>query len=542
MPAFYYFRLREEPRGSALKSFVTEPSHSVREQGADMTAKGALVSSMTLLSRISGFARDVLLSHFLGASGTADAFFVAFRIPNFFRRLFAEGAFSQAFVPVLARCKAQGMAELKQFIAFAGGNFGLALLAVVLVGMAFCEALVALFAPGFWDDAEQFQLTADLLRITFPYLGFIALTAFAGAILNMHDRYAPPAFTPVLLNAALIGAMILAALAGADMAFALAWGVFAAGALQLLFQAPFLARLHLLTWPRVGIRHEPVRQVGRLLAPAALAASASQVNALINTMLASTLTVGSISWLYYADRLLELPIGLVAVALGTVLLPNLSRLAGQGDGPSFARTLGWGLRMGLLLGLPAAVALHLLAEPLIATIFHHGRMRAADVAMSALALQAFAIGLLPLVLVKVLAPAFFAHEDTRTPLRFAAWSVAANIGLSLSMFRWFGHVGLALAMAIAAWLHGFLLWRGARDRGYFSTTRELAQAGLRALAGALCMGLTLIAIAPGEGFWLSASTLARALWLGLMVAAGGGVYVAALLTFGLRPAHLRHRA
>ena len=523
---------------------MAEPPHSAsaREQGADMTAKGALVSSMTLLSRISGFARDVLLSHFLGASGVADAFFVAFRIPNFFRRLFAEGAFSQAFVPVLARYKARGMAELKQFIALAGGNFSLALLAVVLAGSSFSEALIWLFAPGFWNDAEQFRLAADLLRITFPYLGFIALTAFAGAILNIHDRYAAPAFTPVLLNAALIGAMILAALAGADMAFALAWGLFAAGVLQLLFQTPFLARLHLLPRPRIGIRHEGVRQVGRLLAPATLAASASQLNALINTVLASTLTVGSISWLYYADRLLELPIGLVAVALGTVLLPNLSRLAEQGDGPAFARTLGWGLRMGLLLGLPAAVALHLLAQPLIATIFHHGQMRAADVAMSALALQAFAIGLPPLVLVKVLAPAFFAHEDTRTPLRFAALSVAANIGLSLSMFRWFGHVGLALAISISAWLHCWLLWRGARSRGYFAFCRALARAGLRAGAATLCMGLALAASAPGEGFWLSASTLQRALWLTGMVAGGGGVYVAALLAFGARPADLRHRA
>ncbi len=518
------------------------PAGTAGAEPTDVTAKGAVVSSMTLLSRLSGFARDVLLSHFLGAGGVADAFFVAFRIPNFFRRLFAEGAFNQAFVPVLARYKARGHDELKRFVALVGGNLALVLFFFVAAGVLFSEALITVFAPGFRGDAERFALAADLVRITFPYLGFIALTAFAGGILNVHDRYAIPALTPVLLNASLIAAILFAAIAGADPAFALAWGVLAAGAVQLCFQGPFMARLHLLARPRVGTRHDGVRQVGRLLVPAVLAASVGQVNSLIDTVLASTLATGSISWLYYADRLLELPIGLVAVALGTVLLPSLSRLAGVEDGSGFRRTLGWGMRMGLLLGLPAAVALYLLAVPLIATIFHHGEMTATDVAMTALALQAFAIGVLPLVLVKVLAPAFFAAQDTKTPFRFAAVAVAVNVVLNLSMFSWFGHVGLALATSVAAWVHFWLLWRGAALRGHAVADGQLRRTGARVLGAVVCMGLTLAAIVPSDSFWISLGIGDRILWLSGAVGAGGIVYAAALGVSGIGLGEIRHRA
>ena len=377
----------------------------------DMAAKGVVVASMTFLSRVSGFVRDVMLSYFLGATGLADAFFVAFRIPNFFRRLFAEGAFNQAFVPVLARYKKQSADELKLFVAVMAGNLGLVVALVVLVGVLFSEVLVALFAPGFWGVSEQFELATDMVRITFPYLGFIALTAFAGAVLNTHQRFAVPAFTPVLLNLTLIAAMVIAAATTQNMVFALAWGVFAAGVVQLLFQAPSMARLELLVVPRLSRSHEGAQQVGRLLVPAVLAASVGQINSLIDTMLASMLITGSISWLYYADRLLELPIGLVAVALGTVLLPNLSRIADSGDARAFAATIDWGMRTGLVLAIPASVALFLLADPLIATIFYHGVLTVLDVSMAALALKAFAVGAVAMVLVKVLAPAFFAHQE-----------------------------------------------------------------------------------------------------------------------------------
>lgn len=512
------------------------------DKSDSVAAQGVLVSSMTLLSRLSGFARDLMLSHFLGASGAADAFLVAFRIPNFFRRLFAEGAFNQAFVPILARYKALGPAQLKGFISVVGGNLALVLCLFVTVGVLFSGALATAFAPGFWQHPAKLDLTAELLRVTFPYLGFISLTAFAGAILNTHGRYAAPAFTPVLLNACLMLAMAFAAFTGGHMAFALAWGVLAAGAAQLLFQAPFMGRLGLLTRPRLSVRHEGAREVGRLLLPAVLASSAAQLNALIDVILASTLITGSIAWLYYADRLLELPIGLVAVALGTVLLPNLSKLAQRGDAAGLAKTLDWGLRLGLLLGLPAAVALAVLALPLVATIFLHGEMTALDASMASLALRAFACGALPLVLVKVLAPAFFAHKDTRTPLRFALMAIAANLVLNLSMFWWFGHVGLALATALAGWLHFWLLWRGVDGAGYYRATPLLVRTAWRALAAAALMGGLLAAFSPEAASWLAASALERIAWLAGLVLMGGLTYLAALWIGGLRPAELQHRA
>ena len=506
-----------------------------------VTAQGAVVGGMTLLSRISGFARDLLLSHFLGATGAADAFLIAFRIPNFFRRLFAEGAFSQAFVPVLARYRARGVDELKSFIAVVGGNLGLGLVLFVILGVLFAEGLTLVFAPGFWRDSVRLDLTSDLVRVTFPYLGFISLTAFAASILNAHGRFAAPAFTPVLLNLCLMLAMIYAALTGAQMAFALAWGVLAAGALQLAFLTPNVVRLGVAAAPRLSARHEGAREVGRLLGPALLASSAGQVNALIDTMLASMLLTGSIAWLYYADRLLELPIGLVAVALGTVLLPSLSRLAGREDRAAFSRTLDWGLRMGILLGLPASVALALLAEPLIATIFLHGEMTAIDAAMASLALRAFACGALPLVLVKILAPAFFANKDTRTPLRFALIAIGVNVTLNLSLFWWFGHVGLAFATAVSGWVHFWLLWRGVQAAGYYQSTPALARTGALALAASLLMGTLLSALSPSAEFWFAASTLNRVPWLLGLVAAGGLTYAAALWVGGLRVAQLLHR-
>ena len=517
------------------------------DNSASVAAQGAVVSSMTLLSRLSGFARDLLFSHFLGATGAADAFLVAFRIPNFFRRLFAEGAFNQAFVPVLARYKKLGPQQLRAFIAVVGGDLALVLALFVAVGVVFSGALATVFAPGFWQQPAKLHLTAELVRVTFPYLGFISLTAFAGAVLNTHDRYAVPAFTPVLLNASLMLAMVFASATGGDMVFALAWGVFAAGVLQLLFQAPSLRRLGLLAWPRISRRHEGAREVGRLLVPAAFASSAGQLNALIDTVLASTLMTGSIAWLYYADRLLELPIGLVAVALGTVLLPNLSKLAGEregkagGSGAAFRAAMDWGLRMGVLLALPASVALAVLALPLVATIFHHGEMTEVDASMTSLALRAFACGALPLVLVKVLAPAFFAHKDTRTPLRFALIAIAVNVALNLSMFWWFGHVGLALATAIAGWVHFWLLWRGVAAAGYYRATARLARTAWRAVLAAALMGALLAALAPSAEHWLALPSLQRIPWLVGLVLAGGMVYLAALWLMGWRPAEIDHR-
>ena len=512
----------------------------------NVSAQGSVVAGMTLLSRISGFARDMVLSHFFGAGAVADAFFVAFRIPNFFRRLFAEGAFNQAFVPVLARYKHLEPAVFRAFVAAVAGNLAVAVWLVVLLGVVFAPAVVTVFAPGFWRAEEQFEMATAMLRITFPYLGFISLTAFAAAMLNSHHRYAIPSFTPVLLNVCLIAAMLFATGLFEQPVMALAWGVFVAGLVQLAFQLPALGRLGLLVIPRPSLANPGVRRVGRLLLPAMFAASVSQINVLIDTILASTLMTGSISWLYYADRLLELPVGLVAVALGTVLLPNLSRLASTRDDAGFAATLEWGLRMGLLLGLPAAVALYALALPLVAGLFYHGAMTALDVRMTALALQAFSVGLLPLILVKVTAPAYFAREDTATPFRFAVAAVMTNVGLNLALFSWFGHVGLAFATSAAAWVHAMLLLRGlvgpaALPERRYRPTRGLMLTLVRAAAAALLMGLALAVLLPEPARWLEVGVWQRAGWLLLAVPSGAAVYLLLVVAMGERPRGLLHR-
>ncbi|MDA1073991.1 MAG: murein biosynthesis integral membrane protein MurJ [Proteobacteria bacterium] len=510
-------------------------------QKQDIARAGRTVSAMTLLSRISGFVRDVLVSYFFGAQEVADAFFVAFRIPNFFRRLFAEGAFNQAFVPVLAQYRAAGEAELHRFVALVGGNLSLILFAVVVLGVSFPDVLISVFAPGFREEEVRFTLASDLVRLTFPYLGFISLTAFCGALLNTHNYYAIPAFTPVLLNATLITAMVFGAVALDEPIFALAWGVFAAGIVQLLFQTPSLKRLHLLIRPRLGVEHEGVRQVGRLLIPAVLAASVGQVNSLIDTMLASTLMTGAISWLYYSDRLLELPIGLVAVALGTVMLPNLSRLAMAENTSGFSATLNWGMRMGLILGVPASVSLYFLALPLIATIFFHGQMTVISVSMAALSLQAFAAGVIPMILVKIIAPAYFAYHDTRSPFQYAAIAVAVNIVLNLVLIIPLGHVGLALATAASAWVNFGLLYRGMVRRAFLVPDRQMGLLFVKSLAAAAGMIAILLLMTPQDSGWLTFSVGSRVMWTSAIVVVGGGVYGALLFILGVRPSDLRHR-
>ena len=322
---------------------------------------------------------------------------------------------------------------------------------------------------------------------------------------------------------------------------ALAWGVFAAGMVQLLFQFPFLRKIDMLAVPRVEWREPGVRKVGRLLGPAVFAASANQINALVGTILASLLTTGSIAWLYYADRLMELPVGLVAIALGTVLLPNLSRLHSANDVEGFAATLNWGIRVGVILSVPAAVALYMLATPLIATIFYHGAMTALDVGMAAAALQAFAVGLVAWVLVKVAAPGYFARQDTRTPFKFAVVSVVVNMALSLALFIPMGHVGLALATSVAAIVNAYLLIRGLVARGDLTGNRKLARALGATLVAALCMGLVLGYTVPDTEVWLAVTAMQRVGLMSASVAGGAAVYGLTLVLCGLRPADLLHR-
>ena len=516
------------------------------ERSQNIAKQGGVVASMTMLSRITGLVRDVVLSYVFGASQFADMFFVAFRIPNFFRRLFAEGAFSQAFVPVMVRYKERG--ELAAFIAPLSGLFALALAIAVVLGVWGAPWLTALFAPGWFIDQPALSAqTAELVQITFPYLGFVSLTAYAGSLLNAHNKFAVPAFTPVLLNMTLIGAALFALTkaAATDFSLTLAWGVLAAGVIQLIFQLPSMWRLGLIVRPNLDRQHPGVRQVGKLLVPAVLAASVGQINALVNTMLASTLITGSISWLYYADRLLELPVGLVAVALGTVMLPHLSRMAAGGDAEQFRQTLDWGISLGLLLGLPAAVALYLLAQPLLAAIFMSfgsGAMTAHDVRMAGHALQMFAVALPGFVLVKILAPAFFAHEDTRSPLKCAAGAVLVNLIASLLTFRWFGHVGLAWATALSAWVNVVLLYVALKRRDLYIAGAGLLPMLGKVMVATLLLGLALVAATPTAGEWLAMPGLYRLAGVLLVCGLGVGGYLLVLWLLGVRLKHVLHRS
>lgn len=508
-------------------------------KGHSISRQGATVALMTLLSRISGLLRDMVLAYLFGASAVADMFFVAFRIPNFFRRLFAEGAFSQAFVPVLMQFKLQGQGALVLFLADLSGVFAASLAVFLVLGVALAPMLTAIFAPGFVGDPQAFALTAELVRIMFPYLGFISLTAYAGALLNAHGYFALPAVTPVLLNVCLIAAALIALDDGLALTpvVILAWGVFAAGILQCLLQLPRLSALGLLPRPRLSLKHPGTRQVGTLLLPAMFAASVGQINAVVNTALASTLIGGSISWLYYADRLLELPVGLVAVALGTVLLPHLSQMAASERTQAFRATLNWGIHLGMALGVPAAVALWLLATPLLATLymsFTGGAMTAHDIAMTAAALVYFAVALPGFVLVKILAPAFFAQHDTMTPFRYASVAVAVNLAVGLSTYSWMGHLGLALATAASAWVHALLLLFGLYRRSLFVPDTQLFRSLARVLLTSGLLAAGLVFLAPSDQAWMMMPSLDRLLGVVVTCVLGLLGYGLLLLLFGLR--------
>ena len=509
---------------------------------AGLLASTAVVATMTMLSRVLGLVRDVVIARMLGASAGADAFFVALKIPNFLRRLFAEGAFNQAFVPVLSEYRSNGsMAATKLLVDRVAGTLGGTLVLVTLVGVLAAPAIIWVFAPGFGDDPVKRALTVEMLRLTFPYLFFIALTAFAGGILNSWNRFAVPAFTPVLLNLSLIGcALFLAPHFAEDrMAVALAWGVLIAGVVQLLFQLPFLARLNLMPIPRMGWRDPGVRKIMKLMAPALFGASVYQLNSLVNTILASMLETGSVTWLYYTDRLIELPLGIFAVAIGTVILPSLSSKHADASPEAFSRTLDWAIRMVLLIGLPAALALFALAEPLLSTLFQYGEFSAFDVTKTAASLRAYSAGLLAAMLIKVLAPGFYARQDTRTPVRIGVLAMLANMLLgALLVWEW-RHVGLASAMALSAWLNAGLLYLGLRRSGVYQPLPGWALQWLRMLLAGAAMVVACYWLSLQTVVWNEAGVWSRVGWLSLIVAAGVVIYLSSLVVLGLRVRHLR---
>ncbi|SDT92132.1 murein biosynthesis integral membrane protein MurJ [Geopseudomonas guangdongensis] len=501
----------------------------------------AVVSVMTLLSRVLGMVRDMVVAAYFGSSPAADAFFIAFKIPNFLRRLFAEGAFAQAFVPVLSEYRAQrSLAEVKQLVDRVAGRLGLVLTALTALGVVASPYLVMLFAPGFRDDPGKLALAGDLLRITFPYLLLISLTAFCGGILNSYGRFAVPAFTPVLLNVCMIGSAVLLTPYFDQPIMALAWGVFVAGLAQLLFQLPFLARIRLLPIPRPSRGDEGVRRIMMLMVPALFGVSVSQVNLLLDTVLASFLQTGSVSWLYYADRLSELPLGAFGIAIGTVILPSLSRQHAGGDPKAFSATIDWALRMVLLVGVPAALALAILSEPLIASLFHYGKMTERDVEQAAGALEAYSLGVLTFMLIKVLAPGFFARQDLKTPVRIAVQCMVANMVLNLILIWPLQHVGLALATSLSSMLNtGLLLW-GLYKSGVYRPAPGWWLFLLRLLGGCAAMVALVWWLNAPSAEWFAWGWQRRAMELGLLVGGGIAVYVVAMCGLGLRLRHLRH--
>jgi len=484
--------------------------------------------------------RDLVLARTFGADAGTDAFFVAFKIPNFMRRLFAEGAFSLAFVPVLAEYKERrGQAELKRFVDHVAGTLGLVLLVVTILGVLGAHWLVMLFAPGFIDEPQRLQLAADMLRITFPYLMLISLTAFAGGILNTFHRFGVPAFTPVLLNISLIScALWLSPLMDRPIV-ALAWGVLIAGILQLLFQLPFLGQLGLLPRPRPTRKDQGVRRIVKLMIPALFGASVSQINLLLDTLLASLLAAGSISWLYYSDRLMEFPLGILGVALGTVILPGLSKRHANADAENFSRTLDWALRWVLLFGLPAAVGLLILAGPMLATLFYSGSFDAEDVNMATRSLWAYSLGLVAFMAIKVLAPGFYARQDTRTPVRIAVIAMVTNMILNIILMFPLAHAGLALATTLSAYVNAALLFRGLRREGVYQPASGWPLLLLRGFLASALMGCVIWYGAGDIDSWLNAGGWERVGRLTLWILAGGGAYFAALFLSGIRLRHFR---
>ena len=496
----------------------------------------ATVSSMTLLSRILGFVRDTVIARAFGAGLATDAFFVAFRIPNLLRRLFAEGAFAQAFVPILAEYKnRRGEADTRLLVDHVAGLLALALFIVTLIGIAAAPAIVYLSAPGFSANPQKFALTIDLLRITFPYILFISLVSLAGGILNTHSRFSVPALTPALLNFSFIGFALWAAPYFEPPVKALAWAVFCGGALQLAFQVPFLLRLKLLPRFRLDLRDEGVWRVVRQMGPAVFVVSISQVSLLINTIIASFLVSGSVSWLYYADRLMEFPTGLLGVALGTILLPSLARHYADASPGEYAKLLDWGLRLTLMLALPAAAALALLAVPLITTLFHYGEFTVHDVLMTRNALIAYSVGLLGLILVKVLAPGFYARQNIKTPVKIAFIALVATQAMNL-VFIWpLQHAGLALAIGLGACLNAGLLYYKLRQHNIYLPQPGWGVFALRIAVALAVMGLCLWFAAGNSEAWLTAASSMKAARLTGVVALGAAAYFSTLWLLGFRP-------
>lgn len=498
---------------------------------------------MTVISRILGLVREVVFARYFGASGSTDAFFVAFKIPNFLRRLFAEGSFSLAFVPVLSEYRSKGDREaLKSLIDSVAGTLLGILLLVSAIGVFAAPAILMLFAPGWYlDGRESFELAAGMLQVTFPYILLISLTAFAGGILNTFERFLVPAITPALLNISFITATIAFAGFFTPPVKVLAWAVLVAGILQLLLQIPALQRHGLLPRPRWGWSHPGVRKILRLMIPTLIGSSVAQVNLLFDTLIASFLIAGSVSWLNYSDRLLEFPIGVFGVALATVILPSLSQKHAKQSTVEFSATLDWALRLAVIITTPAAAGLVVLSAPLLATLFQYGAYQPDDVMMSSLSLIAYSAGLPAFIAVKILAPGFYARQDTRTPVRIAIIAMATNMLLNVlfvGSLIWIDfngvHMGLALASSAAAYLNAGMLYKALRRQSVYVPAPGWGRIWSSVGLATFFMAAILIWLSPELQSWLDRDAWQRIIMLAPLVIGGGLAYLAGLYMTGTR--------
>lgn len=495
----------------------------------------AAVSSMTMFSRVLGFARDAIVARIFGAGMATDAFFVAFKLPNLLRRIFAEGAFSQAFVPILAEYKSkQGEDATRVFVSYVSGLLTLALALVTVLGIAAAPWVITITAPGFADTADKFTLTTQLLRITFPYILLISLASLAGAILNTWNRFSVPAFAPTLLNVSMIGFALFAAPYFHPPILALAWAVTAGGILQLFYQLPHLKKIGMLVLPRVNFKDAGAMRVVKQMGPAILGVSVSQISLIINTIFASFLVSGSVSWMYYADRLMEFPSGVLGVALGTILLPSLSKSFASGNHDEYQRLMDWGLRLCFLLALPSAVALGILAKPLTVALFQYGKFTAFDAAMTQRALVAYSVGLMGLIVVKVLAPGFYSRQDIKTPVKIAIVTLILTQVMNLAFIGPLKHAGLSLSIGLAACLNASLLYWQLRKQKIFTPAPGWGTFLTRLVVAVLVMAAALLGMMHIMPEWSQGSMPLRLLRLLAVVIAGIAAYFATLMVLGFR--------
>lgn len=513
-----------------------------------LVKSGIIVSVMTLISRVLGLVRDVAIANFIGASAAADVFFFANKIPNFLRRLFAEGAFAQAFVPVLAEYSEKDLEEgqgsdvhTKQLIAQVSGTLGVIVTLVTLVGVIGSPLLVALFGFGWFlewfnggEAGDKFTLAASLLKITFPYLWFISFTALAGAVLNTMGKFAVSAFTPVLLNVCIIAMVIWGQSWFAEPQYALAWGVFLGGLVQFAFQIPFLFRAGVLVKPRWAWQAPGVVKIRKLIIPALFGVSVTQINLLLDTLIASFLITGSISWLYYADRLLEFPLGLFGIGIATVILPSLARLHASKNPKEFTQTLDWGIRVITVFGWPALAGLVVLAQPIIMVLFMRGEFTQFEVTQVSFALFAYLSGLLSFMFIKILAPGYYARQDTKTPVKIAIKAMVANMVFNLLLAPFLGYVGLALATAMSATLNAYLLYHGLKANNVYQLSKQTKRFISKIILSAVFMAMVVYWLSPPFDFWLQMTVLEQLTKLVFCIFTGVISYFIAIVSLGVR--------